>query len=172
MKKEQHNSFVKEQITHALLSLMKHHPFEDITITEIVKNALVSRASFYRNFINKEDILKQHLVKLIQEWGTEFEQSKNPNFVESLFGHYLKYAETYQLLYKCGLSYLVLDTIKSVCGPKPEQENIQAYTNAWLACGLFGWIDEWIIRGMQESPIEMARLVEWSQQSNNSSPIN
>ncbi|MTN17322.1 TetR/AcrR family transcriptional regulator, partial [Turicibacter sanguinis] len=132
----------------------------------------VSRASFYRNFINKEDILKQHLVKLIQEWGTEFEQSKNPNFVESLFGHYLKYAETYQLLYKCGLSYLVLDTIKSVCGPKPEQENIQAYTNAWLACGLFGWIDEWIIRGMQESPIEMARLVEWSQQSNNSSPIN
>lgn len=104
--------------------------------------------------------------------GTEFEQSKNPNFVESLFGHYLKYAETYQLLYKCGLSYLVLDTIKSVCGPKPEQENIQAYTNAWLACGQFGWIDEWIIRGMQESPIEMARLVEWSQQSNNSSPIN
>ena len=98
--------------------------------------------------VNKEDILKQHLVKLIQEWGTEFEQSKNPNFVESLFGHYLKYAETYQLLYKCGLSYLVLDTIKSVCGPKPEQENIQAYTNAWLACGLFGWIDEWIIRGM------------------------
>ncbi len=98
MKKEQNNSFVKEQITHALLSLMKHHPFEDITITEIVKNALVSRASFYRNFINKEDILKQHLVKLIQEWGTEFEQSKNPNFVESLFGHYLKYAETYQLL--------------------------------------------------------------------------
>ena len=58
MKKEQNNSFVKEQITHALLSLMKHHPFEDITITEIVKNALVSRASFYRNFINKEDILK------------------------------------------------------------------------------------------------------------------
>ncbi len=58
MKKEQNNSFVKEQITHALLSLMKHHPFEDITITEIVKHALVSRASFYRNFINKEDILK------------------------------------------------------------------------------------------------------------------
>ena len=133
---------------------------------------LTSNIELYDDFINKEDILKQHLVKLIQEWGTEFEQSKNPNFVESLFGHYLKYAETYQLLYKCGLSYLVLDTIKSVCGPKPEQENIQAYTNAWLACGQFGWIDEWIIRGMQESPIEMARLVEWSQQSNNSSPIN
>lgn len=172
MKKEQNNSFVKEQITHALLNLMKKHSFEEITITEIVKNAVVGRASFYRNFINKEDVLRQHLLKLIKEWGTEFEQSKNPNFVESLFGHYLKYGETYQLLYQCDLSYLVLDTIKLVCGPKPEQENIQAYTNAWLACGLFGWIDEWIIRGMQESPIEMAELVESSQQSKNNSSIN
>lgn len=32
--------------------------------------------------------------------------------MESLFGHYLKYGEVYQLIYNRGLSYLVLDTIK------------------------------------------------------------
>ena len=160
MKKEQNNSFVKERITHTLLNLMKKYSFEEITITEIVKHASVGRASFYRNFISKEDVLKQYLLKLIQGWIAEFEQSQNLNLVESLFGHYLKYSETYQLLYKCGLSYLVLETIKVVRGPQPEQENVQAYPSAWIAYGLFGWIDEWMTRGMQESPEEMARLVE------------
>ena len=105
MKKEQNNSFVKERITHTLLNLMKKYSFEEITITEIVKHASVGRASFYRNFISKEDVLKQYLLKLIQGWIAEFEQSQNLNLVESSFGHYLKYSETYQLLYKCGLSY-------------------------------------------------------------------
>lgn len=160
MKKEQNNSYVKDQMTHALLELMMKYPFEEITITEIVKNATVGRASFYRNFISKEDILKQYLLRLIQEWGIEFEKSGDPNyFVESLFGHYLKYRKVYQLLYKQGLSYLVLNTIKIVCGPKPEQDNIEAYFSAWFACGLFGWIDEWITRGMKESPAEMSRLI-------------
>ncbi len=160
MKKEQTHSFVKEQITYAFLNLMKDYSFEEVTITEIVKHAKVGRASFYRNFINKEDILKQHLLKLIQSWIVEFEQNQTLNVVESLFEHYLKYRETYQLMYTCGLSYLVLDTIKEVRGAKPEQENVQAYTNAWITYGLFGWIDEWMTRGMQESPKEMAKLVE------------
>lgn len=160
MAEEQNNSFIKEQITESLLNLMKNHAFAEITITEIVKVARVGRASFYRNFINKEDVLKQHLLKLLQEWVIEFEQSQNLNLVESLFGHYLKNGETYQLLYKCGLSYLILDTIKTMRGAKPEQENVQAYISSWIAYGLFGWIDEWMTRGMQESPKEMAKLVD------------
>ena len=45
-------------------------------------------------------------------------------------------------------------------GAKPEQENVQAYISSWIAYGLFGWIDEWMTRGMQESPKEMAKLVD------------
>ena len=41
MKKEQNNSFVKERITHTLLNLMKHHSFEEITITEIMKHGVI-----------------------------------------------------------------------------------------------------------------------------------
>ena len=51
-----------------------------------------------------------------------------------------------------------MDNIKSVCGPKPEQDSLQAYTSAWFAYGLFGWINEWIARGMKESPKEISEL--------------
>lgn len=158
MKIEKNNSYVKKQITQALIKLMETNSFEEIKITDIVREAQVGRASFYRNFTNKEDILKQYLTQLIQEWGIEFEQSENPNLVESLFGHYAKYSEFYKLLYYSNLFHLVLDNIKSVCGPKPEQDALQAYTSAWFAYGLFGWINEWIARGMKESPSEMAQL--------------
>ena len=71
---------------------------------------------------------------------------------------YKNYSEVYTLLYKSNLSHLVLDNIKAVCGPKTEQDNLQAYFNSWLAYGLFGWINEWIARGMKESPESMAKL--------------
>lgn len=159
MNNEKNNSYVKNQITQALIKLMKNNTFDEIKITSIVKEAQVGRASFYRNFSNKEDVLKQYLIRLIQEWGTEFEKSNDPNLlVESLFGHYSKYSEFYKLLYTSNLFHLVLDNIKAVCGPKPEQDSLQAYTSAWFAYGLFGWINEWIARGMKESPKEMAQL--------------
>lgn len=159
MNNEKNNSYVKNQITQALIKLMKNNTFDEIKITTIVQEAQVGRASFYRNFSNKEDVLKQYLIHLIQEWGTEFEKSNDPNLlVESLFGHYSKYSEFYKLLYTSNLFHLVLDNIKAVCGPKPEQDSLQAYTSAWFAYGLFGWINEWIARGMKESPKEMAQL--------------
>ena len=159
MNNEKNNSYVKNQITQALIKLMKNNAFDEIKITSIVKEAQVGRASFYRNFSNKEDVLKQYLIRLIQEWGAEFEQSNNPNLlVESLFGHYSKYSEFYNLLYSSNLFHLVLDNIKSVCGPKPEQDSLQAYTSAWFAYGLFGWIIKWIARDMKESPKEMSEL--------------
>lgn len=168
MKEEKISSYVKEQITQSLLQLMENCSFEEITITDIVKVAAVSRASYYRNFTSKEDVIKKHLVRLIKEWGTEFENSENPNIVVSLFGHYKKYSELYILLYRSGLSYLVLDTIKSVCGPQPAQDDLPAYLSAWFAGGLFGWIDEWIKRGMKQDPEEMAKLLAEADQHHKS----
>lgn len=158
-KKEEVNAFVKECITMALIQLMETKDFENITIIELVKKAGVGRVSFYRNFESKEDILRKHLENLIKEWGLEFESSENPNFVESLFGHYYKHKKLFLLLYHQKLSYLILQNIKDVCGAKKEQENVPAYFSAWFSHGLYGWIDEWFNRGMYEIPAEMAFIM-------------
>ena len=82
------------------------------------------------------------------------------NFAEALFQHYYGERELYLLLCKQGLSHLNLQSIKEACGPKPEQKNFDAYGAAFIAYGLYGWIDEWFNRGMQETPEEMAALWE------------
>ena len=84
--------FIKECITDALIKQMKIKPFHEITITELVKVAGVSRVSFYRNFKSKQDILERHLIVLIQEWGKDFEErGEMEYFSESLLNHYYKY---------------------------------------------------------------------------------
>ena len=59
--------------------------------------------------------------------------------------------------------YLSSQTDKDACGPKLEQSNIDAYKSAFFAHGLYGWIEEWFKRGMQETPSQMAALLEQAQ---------
>ena len=59
MNNEQKNTYVKMQITTALLELLKEKPLSDITVSELTNKAEIGRVSFYRNYQNKEDILKE-----------------------------------------------------------------------------------------------------------------
>lgn len=55
------NKVVIESIELALIQLMTKKPFSQISISEIVKAAGVSRSSFYRNFESKEQILTSYI---------------------------------------------------------------------------------------------------------------
>lgn len=158
MSNEGRNQYVVEHITEALLHLMQTQPVGDISISQIVAEAGVGRASFYRNFNSREDVLARHLKSLLDNWWFEAIRQPDFNLVEAIFTHYWNSRELCILLYRQGLSHLNLQSIQAACGPKPEQENIVAYTTAYLSYGLYGWIEEWFKRGMQETPQEMATL--------------
>lgn len=57
MQKMESSEYTKHYIALALFKLMEKMDFKDITITEIVKKAGVGRATFYRNFPDKEAVL-------------------------------------------------------------------------------------------------------------------
>ena len=67
-KKQELNAFINECITTALIGMMDRKAFDNITITELVKEAGVSRVSFYRNFESKKDVLEKYMDILINEW--------------------------------------------------------------------------------------------------------
>ncbi|WP_079908707.1 TetR/AcrR family transcriptional regulator [Paenibacillus sp. 32352] len=160
MKNEEKLSYVQQQITNSLLGLMEHYPFEEITVTQIVQNAGVGRASFYRNYNSRKDVIQHYMMLLIKTWGKEFEAAGDPDWAGSLLKHYYKHKNFYLLLYRCGLSHYILIIIKEVVGVESESQNVPAYMKAWFAGALFGWIEEWIHRGMHETPEEMQALLE------------
>ena len=161
----QKNTYVKNQITNTLLDLLKTKELKDISISEITSTAQVGRASFYRNYDDKEDILKKHLNKLIGNWHEEYDKNKTKNTSEdemlgSMFAHLIEYSDFYLLLNKRNLFYLLRDVLKELYGPKPEYPNLGAYAAAFIFYGIYGWIEEWFARGMQESAEEMVILLK------------
>lgn len=162
MNNQEKNSYVKTQITKAMLVLLEQYEFDKISISQITDTAQVSRNSFYRNYSDKEDILIKYIRKLITDWDTAYKNQghdSNANLYGSLFQHLSDNKDFYLLLKKRNLFHLFLSVLLEQSGPKPEYDNTWAYITAFIAHGTYGWIEEWVARGMQESGDEMASLL-------------
>lgn len=152
------NLFVRDCITKALFKLMKSKNYHDITVSALVKTAGVSRNSFYRNYQSIEDILRQYLVEQTSQWWNEYIADPNPNIIAETFQHFLNMREEILLLYRAGLSHLLMEHI-ILCGKQSlTGEVINAYQTAFMSGGLCGLTNEWILRGMKETPAEMQAL--------------
>lgn len=159
MSNEGRNLYVVEHITDAVLKLMQSEALSEISISQICEEAGVGRASFYRNFESKEDVVKKHLVKLIQEWGKEFEDRGDPAyFSESLLRHFYKYKNFYLMLYQQGLSEMIYENIRWAAKLDEAQNNMERYAKSMIAGMIFGWADEWMRQGMPETPEEIILL--------------
>ena len=162
MNNQDKNTYVKQQITHTLLELLKERELSDICISEITDRAAVSRNSFYRNYTDKNDIVRQYLYQLLSDWKAEWDQKGSDSGAE-LFGHlfmYLKhYGDIILLIQKRNLFHLFEESYLRLWGPSDTMDNITAYTLAFAANGILGWIEEWLKRGMCESAETMRDLL-------------
>lgn len=161
MSNEGRNAYVIEHLKNALLKLLSEKAINDISISELVEKAQVGRASFYRNYESKEDILKAHIDDLFREWINEWHENNGSPMSEQIrimIAHFEKHRDFYRLLNDRSLTYLLKDAIIGICGPKPEYEKVQAYASAFVSYTLYGWIDVWFQRGMRESADEIAEM--------------
>lgn len=161
MSNEGRNTYVIEHITDALIALLRDKPIIDISISELCSIAGIGRASFYRNFESKEDILRGYINKIFREWTDEADKKENIPLNELLglmFAHFEKHWDFYSLLNERKLIYLLKDVIIGLCGPKPENSKVEAYSRAYVAYALYGWIEVWFQRGMQESAEEISEM--------------
>lgn len=165
MSNEGRNSYVTEQLTNALLSLLREKPLNDISISELCFRAGVGRASFYRNFESRENILKAHIGKLFLDWTGDCDRGKEKalsDLLKAMFSHFERHRDFYSLLNERQLIYLLKDVVIGLCGPKPEYSKAEAYASAYAAYSLYGWIEVWFQRGMKDSAEEISALFKAS----------
>lgn len=161
MSNEGRNAYVIGHITDALLGLLREKPLEGISVSELCGRAGVGRASFYRNFSSKEDILRAYIHGLFREWaadGALWEGKALSELLRAMFSHFENHFEFYSLLNQRGLVCLLKDVITGLCGPRPEDPKEAAYSKAYAAYALYGWIELWFQRGMRESADEIAGM--------------
>ena len=81
-------NYIKEQLALTLLGLIKTKEFHDISISELVNKAGVGRASFYRKYTCKEDVLSQYIIEKLEQWKNDFDANPSGDFVVSLFNYF------------------------------------------------------------------------------------
>lgn len=160
------NSYVRTQILNALLEMMEEQEFGSIVITALTQRAGVGRASFYRNYTSKEDVLRQEAAQLTKLWGAEFEQNPHtaPNeILITLLDFYKQHSSFFLALHRAGMDEIIRDTILNATVITPEMPNAVAYVKSAVGYMIYGWVIEWIHRGMQESGTELAQMMEAAQ---------
>lgn len=155
------NTYVKKRLTASLLELLETKEFREISVSEIAEAAGVHRVSFYRNYTEKEDVLREYIKYTYGQWVAEHPAAADP--LPALFDYLREYAPLYRLLHRRRLLPLFKDVLFSSIGPRPEYENGAAYATAFLANGVYGWIEEWVARGMQESAEALAEMMRRGQ---------
>ncbi|MBQ3460192.1 MAG: TetR/AcrR family transcriptional regulator [Solobacterium sp.] len=162
MNPQEKNTYVKQQITSALVSLMKKKKLTDISISEICDKAQVGRASFYRNYDSKEEVVEKYTELLILKWAEEIDMDPSANiytFFASMFEHFQKNSGFYKTLYKQNMSPMILNAIRKKLNVNGDTDPAALYSRAFTAYGIFGWIDIWFSNGMKETPEELNRII-------------
>ena len=80
--------------------------------------------------------------------------------VYQVFSHFETNRDFYSLLNERGLTYLLKDILLDLCGFNPDQEVVAAYSSAYAAFFLYGWIEVWFQRGMKETAAELAAYLD------------
>ncbi len=155
MNNQEKNTYVKDHITKALLKLLEMHNINEISIRDLCNEAGVGRASFYRNYDAKEDVIRQYAQYLLKEWEKKLEAEHPAGMSDmfiSLLRHYRENALFYTMLYKQNMSSIILDAITNKMGISDDLSDDEAYQRSFFAYGIYGVINEWISRGMKQDP--------------------
>lgn len=159
---EKKNTYVKKQLLKTLLKMLKKQSIDSIVISDLIEQSKVSRVSFYRNYSSKEDILIQEDRRLFIEWSNQYNEGNedgHKDFNKELLDFYYSNKNFYLTIYNAGLKNIIMDTILSETKISEDDSNPVAYFKSSIAYMIYGWIDEWMKRGMVESGEELSKII-------------
>ncbi|MBR2339200.1 MAG: TetR/AcrR family transcriptional regulator [Clostridia bacterium] len=159
---EKATEFLKECMADALLQLLKEKPIEKISAQEIATLAGVGRATFFRNFRSKTEMLTYKLVCLWNKWATEKGLAEHRRFtirnVSDFFNFNYTIKHIYSIIYSAKLQYVIYDAYYQIMMSQAQGDERDCYRVKFYSYGLFGLLDEWIKRDYKETPKEMVQL--------------
>lgn len=163
-KRKEANLRVKTNITLALFNLLKQKSISEISISEIIQEAGVARASFYRNYASKESVLTTLISDILDDYRKQI-KSEPDNFytyenVRRSFEFFARYKNYAIDLHQFGYGSIVLkmlnDFHEDVAGTMSHQ-SIEKYKLYMYMGALYNTAMTWIMNGTKESVNEITQ---------------
>lgn len=163
---KRNKNLTEEYILEAFAKLLSKKDYNKITVCDICQKAGVSRMSFYRNFKDKDDLLKRGLSILIElteerinKLGVANQYTISKEFFETFksIKDLLPHINDADIVKK-----LIIESIMKVekdINSVDYMSKTSKYTPIFLMSGLMVVLFEWLRNGAVESTEEMARFV-------------
>lgn len=159
----------KKLLTEALFDLMKVKTYNQITITELVNAADLTRKTFYRNFSSKDDILENYMDDIFKEYVDSLERLEcfeSSAIINTYFKICKKNQKFLTLIMEQNLLFLLHSkylTYLSAINEKFQKKSISEssvtqYHIAFSAGGFLQILYLWLKNGLKETPEEMAEI--------------
>lgn len=110
------SQFSKEYIVEALFALMKKKNYMEISVAEICKKAGVSRATYYRYFKTKKDVILTFFNHTLEKYLASLAKYSNPDYYAITYEFFRNFKENKDqliILQKNYLLYLYMESISS-----------------------------------------------------------
>ena len=165
--------YTREWTFEALARLQKTKKFSEINISEVIKKAGISRATFYRNFSSKEDIIKIKVTSLFTEFYLDMIDYYKQNvpedelfLIQSFFKKIDEEQELVSLIIDANLEYSMIEGIHQIITTHnkmfyPIVETKKAtgdYTMDIVASSAWTILSRWHKTGKQETPQQLAKI--------------
>lgn len=164
-KRVQANARTQRLIIKALIRLMREKQFSDITVTDIVSRAGVARASYYRNFSSKEEVIERAGRIIIDDFRQKAMAAENSvldyEIILHLFRYFRAYRQTMLILHKAGFTSMyqrLFDECLEIIAGDALAGDIYRYCMPFYSGAAFAVFIRWLEEGMKEPPEEVARL--------------
>jgi AcrR family transcriptional regulator len=174
-KQDTRYKLTESYIFEAIHQILSRKPFEKISIKDIAERAGISRSAFYLHFQDKYDLIDTYQKQLsakVKEIPLPTDPSERQAYLEALISVVFVEHKLFSLIFgESGnheiqqkiLAYIrenVKETIISMVSIDVQSDAEADYLIVYLTSATFGVIQTWIQNGMQESPQEMACILD------------
>ena len=155
----------RERILDAFLALLDEKPYPEISITDIAGRAGVSRMAYYRNFPSKEKALDALFGRIGAQIRAALPDPSPDNLQDylcQLFRQLAHWARLGRTVRDAHLGELILQHIYDSMRRRfltDDASPAARYRQCFLSGAVFHVVLEWDVRGMHESPEDMAQLL-------------
>ena len=156
-----------QYLTEALFRLMERKNYNDITVTEITKEAGIARRTFYLNYTSKDDILDQHYNTLLREYDAgSSEELLTDGKAQGVyfFSFWSRHRDYINVLAKNRMMYTMMgrfqlymdDMMNRLSGGHSGVE--ENYTASFIAGGLWMMLLAWMKNDFRETPEQLGEI--------------
>ncbi len=153
----------KEWITNALIILMQEEAFDKIKITDIAKKSGVSRATFYRLYNDKEEVLEQYCEYLTQLYSYKIKNNCDNN-LKVLCETLKEHSDFLVTLITHHKDYLIFNTVyqnlKQMAHSSINDYIISQYISGGITCVVINWIKEGFKISIDDLCVTISTLID------------